>query len=191
MTSKIMSLLGVLMIYTIACSSVKADAKGNTNQNSDSQAGPVMWVSGRRIAGLEYLYVKEIKDRYCFDNGMVKTLQRVGGEIIQVINDKIILLSQEEAVYRSGTMSASEFSSAMNSPNYVHGQPVSVSITNTKGMHDGQSVTLIVCDDGTFKYEAVSGATKTVKAFKVVPPITFDEFKKLRESGYKFPGDMP
>jgi hypothetical protein len=144
-----------------------------------------------------HLRYRQFENRYCLYHG--KAIPRdqfngstVTGQIVTVIDDQRVLLSQERestvmtdpgAVFTSLADGPRMLQASIGSRTKVPIEPIAVSMDSTSNLVDGQELNLTVVPDGTYKYTSVSGALRTVKAFKRVTleGITFEKWVELGE----------
>lgn len=134
-----------------------------------------------------FYFEKKIKGVYCLNNGKVEKIQRIVGKVTKVVDAKSIILTLQRAVIprissygRSAVSINSLVQQGVNMTQYEDADPAIVIMEDVKGLFDGQKLELLVCPQESIKHD-----NKTWQAFKVVKPMTFDEFKKLWDSGYR------
>ena len=121
----------------------------------------------------KYYFEKKIKGYYGLLDGQPVRLKMVAGEVLQILNEKTIVLSQAHVKY----LDARGMHGIM-----VRDAPIVVVLTNTQGIVDGMSFRQKVTPTGTHP-DKTGG---TLAKYAIVPDITYDQFLNLRAQGITF-----
>jgi hypothetical protein len=130
----------------------------------------------RLLSDPEFFFYEKIQGKYSLVGDELVPLESIKGDIIQIIDGARVILSQVKLVYRTGVMSAEAFSRSLNSPSRVPTEPITVILRNTEGLVDGEYLSVKVIQSGTYRYITVMGVTKTIKEFKVMDPVTLEQY---------------
>jgi len=102
-----------------------------------------------------------IQDSYGFENGRPRLLIKMKCTIVQILNDTEFLgvrpARQENGEFLDGEL--------------FHGQDC-----NLCGQVDGEEITVAVAYEKKYTYTTVLGGSKTVRSYRSLPGITFDQY---------------
>jgi len=130
--------------------------------------------------GLHY-YVA-VKGRYKLNTtGDVELLKlKLGGNVSQVIDRQRILLSTYE-IHDMSLDGNSYFSLIVS-----RGDGCVVVLPDTDGWVEGETFFGRVSEAGTYTYQTILGARRTIKEFRFEPGMTFSEYTTARAAGVVF-----
>jgi len=115
-------------------------------------------------------FKKFIAENYALVNGEVLPVKKTKYRVLQVVDERTLLMVKGYD-YSAGPIT------------------IAVTVKSTVGVIDDQRIVLALVPTGTYKYISVTGANKTIQAYKETDGLSFKEYMRLRNDGYKFPED--